>query len=556
MSKRLRQEDGIALLLALGFTVALSLLVFGMTSYVTSNQHNAQNSNTDSVARGYAEAALNVAYSRLIRANTAAGGLNPSSATLLGCAAGSNGSSDCSSPTVLCLAYTSACPSPYAKTAGTATVYGKFTGTVASSTEAGVTAPASSWILVATGFARNASGKVDAKVLRATVLISAGGSGAVASVWNHVFMTAPLVANQCQADFAGNNLVIDVPLYVVGNMCLSGQGVVMKEKAGGQALDLQVGGKLSLSGSGTSVGDYTTSPTTPITSGVVVGNCTNGAITTSTASCTNGSYRYSAATTGTFFPQASPEETDSDMTADYNAFDPGPKHTCQTGVSSPGGPLADTVFDNVISATEPDISGSSSAGASFELVPNSSYSCISKNGATVGELTWNNSSSASGGVAGKTLKINGSIFIDGNLTISQSLTYTGTAVIEVAGTITLNGNATTICAVNTSCVFTSWQGNSGNNDMLTLVSLKKATPSVSFTNNNIKFQGSLWTQPSGGLTFVKNGVDIQGPMALGTFDSTFNNATIEPLPVIKNMPVGAPVPPNVSANVGPLNVIG
>jgi len=45
-------------------------------------------------------------------------------------------------------------------------------------------------------------------------------------------------------------------------------------------------------------------------------------------------------------------------------------------------------------------------------------------------------------------------------------------------------------------------------------------------------------------------------MAIGSFDSTFNNATISPLPVIKNMPVGAPVPPNVSASISPLTTIG
>jgi hypothetical protein len=32
-------------------------------------------------------------------------------------------------------------------------------------------------------------------------------------------------------------------------------------------------------------------------------------------------------------------------------------------------------------------------------------------------------------------------------------------------------------------------------------------------------------------------------MSIGTFDAAFNNATLIPLPVIKNMPVGAPAPP-------------
>ena len=92
-------------------------------------------------------------------------------------------------------------------------------------------------------------------------------------------------------------------------------------------------------------------------------------------------------------------------------------------------------------------------------------------------------------------------------------------------------------------------------NMLTLVSVKKnAVPAIQFTNNAQTFQGSMWTQPSSSMNFVKNGVDIQGPMAIGAFDATFNNASFQPLPVIKNMPVGAPLPPNTGVTVGPLIV--
>jgi hypothetical protein len=155
------------------------------------------------------------------------------------------------------------------------------------------------------------------------------------------------------------------------------------------------------------------------------------------------------------------------------------------------------------------------------------------------------------------LTINGSIFFDGNLTISNNLTYAGTAIIEVAGTITFVGNNLQVCAQNTSCLFSNWQGSSGHNDMLTLASVKSnASPAIKFTDNSETFQGSLFSQPSSNITFVKNGVHVEGPMSVGSFDSTFNNATIDPLPVIKNMPLGAPVPPNVSASISPLSVIG
>ena len=547
MINRLRRdESGIALVLALAISITLSIMVFSMTEYVTSNQRSAKTSSSDTLARAYAEAALDTAYSRLNYANTQAAissGLSPSKPSLLGCGTGTNGASDCSTISPLCVAFTGSCPTSgtYSPTAGTASVYGFYTGTSPASgaTFSNVPVVASEWVLVATGYTTNGSGKLNAKTLRGTVTIGAGGAGAVASVWNHVFMTAPLVPGVCQANFAGNNMVLDVPLYVIGNMCLSGQNVVMKTRSGGQPIDLQVGGALSLSGSGSSVGDYTTTPVTPIYSGVVVGGCTNGAIGTATTACNATNYRYSTQYGESFITQSDPTETDADIANDYNTFDPGPKHPCANNSinfdTSPNG------------ASEPD--GNSST---FELAPlNSDYTCVSSQsgGATVGQLSWNHTTHV--------LSINGSIFFDGNLTISNNVTYAGTAVIETSGTITFSGNNLTVCAQNTSCILANWQGSSGNNDMLTFVSVKKnATPAITFADNAQTFQGSLWTQPSSNMTFVKNGDQMQGPMAIGSFDSTFNNATISPLPVIKNMPVGAPVPPNVSASISPLTTIG
>ena len=115
MIARLRQEHGIALVMALAFCVALSTLVFGVTQYVTSNQLNASNSTNDTTARSYAEAALNSAYSRLFYAKSAAGqlaGLSPTKPSLLGCAtsASQSDTSDCSSPTPLCVAFAGTCP--------------------------------------------------------------------------------------------------------------------------------------------------------------------------------------------------------------------------------------------------------------------------------------------------------------------------------------------------------------------------------------------------------------------------------------------------------------
>jgi Tfp pilus assembly protein PilX len=546
MRERLRNEDGIALVMALGITVVLIIFVASMIAYTTSGQRGATLGSADLQARQYAEAGLNSAYSFIISANTVSGG-NPTAANLLGCngvggAADATGPSNCSSPVpkVICLTKTTCTTG----TAGSASVYGFFSG-ANPATFNGITYPASTWLLVSTGFARNPNGNaVTAKTTMSTIKITPLDGGAVASVWNHIFMTAPLVPNVCQTNFNGNNTLITSPLYVVGNLCLTGNGVGVQEVVGGQAIDLMIGGKLVLSGPGSKVG---TDSTHPITSGVVVGGCTTVSVASATGTCAPAGYNYWVTTLDSFVSTAAPVATAADIASDYATFDPGPNHTCQTGVVSPGPPLADAAFDYAVAGSgEPNLSGSSTPGGSFELVPNSSYSCISKNGSTVGQLTWNNTT--------KQLTVNGSVFIDGNITISQSATYTGSAVLEAAGTITFNGNSTQFCATSPPCSFTSWQGSSGNNSMLTLVALKTSATSIMFTDNAQTFQGSLWTQPSSTMTFVKNGVTVEGPISIGSFDATFNNASFKPLPVIKNMPTGAPIPPNTGITVGPLTL--
>jgi Tfp pilus assembly protein PilX len=530
MRERLRNEEGIALVMALGITVVLIIFVTSMIGYTTSSQRGANMSSADLSARQYAEAGLNGAYSLLVNQNTVTGG-NPTAANLLGCTgaggSGTLGPSSCAdaSPKVVCLTAAS-CTSG---SPGSARVFGFFSGTN-EATYNGVTVPASTWLLVSTGFARNPDGATTARTTTATIHISSLDNGAVASVWNHIFMTKPLVPGVCQASFSGNNTLVTSPLYVVGNLCLTGQNVALQQAAGGQPIDLMVGGVLSLSGSGSKVG---TDSSHPIYSGVVQGGCTTNATPTATGACASGSFNYWVGITDTWVAAQAPTVVSGDIASDYTNFDPGPNHPCAVGG------LASSTFD-----TDGIQNGTN---ASFELVPNSSYTCISQNGASVGQLTWNNST--------KQLTINGNVFLDGNLTVGQSATYTGTGVIEAAGTVTFNGNATQLCATATTpCDFANWQGASSNHSMLTLVSLAKNTTSFSFTNNSQTFQGSLWTDPTSAMTFVKNGVTIEGPISIGGFDATFNNASFKPLPLITNMPTGAPLPPNTGASIGTLTI--
>jgi hypothetical protein len=339
---------------------------------------------------------------------------------------------------------------------------------------------------------------------------------------------------------------------------------------GGQAVDLQVGGKLILSGSNSAVGDYSTSPATGITSGVVAGGCNTTGIANATTSCTSGGYRYAVRANGTYLAQNEPEMSDTQIESNYSTFDPGPKHACMTGTTPTTLNANQLDFDSTNPTTEgsstlPDVSGSGSSGGAFELTPSSSYACIARGGLNTGYLIWNNGATPitvddgttntfhSITVPSKYLAIGGSIFIDANMTITNSLTYKGTGIIEVAGTITIQGNNQQICAQNTSCTFTNWQGSTGNNDMLALATTIKSNPgAINFSGQNETYMGSLWCQPSSKLFYSGNSLTTEGPVSVGSMTINANTFAFKPLPVIKNMPVGAPVPPNVSATISPL----
>lgn len=582
MIARLRQENGVALLLALAFTVALSLLVFGMVSYVTSNQHSAQNSSTDSNARAYAEAALDVGYSTIKHAGDTVG-LNPASATLLGCAAasGTNADSDCSSPTVLCVPVVASCPSgTYTPTAGTATVTGFYTGTATTDSYAGISKGAGWWILSATGYKRNGSGKLDAKSLRGTVQISALDSGHVASVWNHVFLTAPFQKGVCTTTFSGNTTVLDMPVYTIGNLCFTGNSSGIQQVTGGQNIDLEIGGTLYYGGSN----DFIGSSTTNLYSGVVQLGCSttltqfqaatfdaNGAPLNPAPACVNGATpAYWVQNAESYISQSDPELSDAQAEKDYSNFDPGPKHPCLSGTTP--SPLTTAQLDSTIGANEgttnnmPDNSGSGVGGGVFDVTPSTSYACVSQSGLNTGYLIWNAGSSSINvtvgnvtvAVAAKQLAVNGSVFIDAPIKISQSMTYKGVGVIMAAGQINLPTNNMTICAQNTSCTFSNWQADTGNDDMLTLATLlTSSSTAINWVGQGITFQGSLWCRPSSTFFLTGQGnPQIQGPMSVGSMNISGNSFTFKPLPVIKNMPTGAPVPPNVSAQISALNVYG
>jgi hypothetical protein len=67
--------------------------------------------------------------------------------------------------------------------------------------------------------------------------------------------------------------------------------------------------------------------------------------------------------------------------------------------------------------------------------------------------------------------------------------------------------------------------------------------------SNNKFQGGIFCNPDATAEFDGSNTEIQGPVICGRF--TFGSNTVfKPLPAITNLPIGAPVEPNVSVSPG------
>jgi Tfp pilus assembly protein PilX len=161
------------------------------------------------------------------------------------------------------------------------------------------------------------------------------------------------------------------------------------------------------------------------------------------------------------------------------------------------------------------------------------------NADTSGELSWNATS--------KTLTVKGTIFIDGSAKVSQTANYNGQATLYLSGTMLFNGS---LCGVPTgsSCVFANWNPNS---EMLTIVAngtggQVNAGDSIQFANNQY-FQGGLFG--TGNVEYTNN-ASSDGPI-MGSQVILANNVVTNSFPNITTVPVGMPGNPAVYAQPNP-----
>jgi Tfp pilus assembly protein PilX len=198
LPKRLRGEDGFALVAAIGVSLVLGIAGTTTMVYTTSNQGSAQRSKADAKALALAEAGLAYAYATLYNASDPqqANAVPEQSEQLEG---------------------------------GTA----KWFGTYDAATK--------TWTLTGHGRVSSPIRAEDVmRTVRGRVKLGTGQVGSANNaIWNYIYAQAP---TSCMS--LGNSVNVAVPLYVAGDLCLDNSSQIS-----GSTTVLQVGGKVTLGNS-------------------------------------------------------------------------------------------------------------------------------------------------------------------------------------------------------------------------------------------------------------------------------------------------------------------
>lgn len=397
----LRREDGIALIMAMGVLLVLSILGSTVIYYTSSNARSANWSNQDGRTYSVAEAALHNALAVLFKP-----GINPYNKYAF-CDVGA------SLPCTRTATYDN----------GTATWSGTFDDV------------AKEWTISASGSKTNPTGaaNISRKMTVKVAVTPAPQQQLNNPSWNYIYSRG--TGQTCDTTYA-QSVEVRSPVYVEGNLCLSNQAWIS-----GSPLDVH--GSVSMLNTNTSVGK-STAPVAQVriangckwTNNVLHNPCQQGA--------GNAGYDNVWATSLTSTPLTIAAPT-VEWDAWYLNANPGPYYPCTTTSGTP------PPFDNDQgSGSSPNVlKRNNSLPTVVDLAPpTTSYTCRT----AAGEISWNHLT--------KVLTLAGTTFIDGSAKIETGgvISYTGQGVMYVSGTMLLKN--THICAVVASggadCTLTGW----------------------------------------------------------------------------------------------------
>jgi hypothetical protein len=517
--RRLRQlyldEQGFALVIALGVTVVLSMMVVTVIESARSNSRNATMSSGRMSAYNLAEAGINNAMS-VLRLPT-----NNALDIYVFC------TDTTTLPTVEAGTYP--CKRTDTYSAGRVVWYGTLYRNAAAGT--------AYWDLFSTGYVRNPNGSADyTKTLRATIPVVPVTTQPLNNPsWNYIFSRntgSGVALSGCDMTLQ-NSVNVTSPLYVMGNLCLKNTARISKGPLIVKgSLDLQqaanqagaIGADLNEAHIGRGC-RYLAQPLhTPCVYGL------GGTIPTRD--------NVWATILDSSAPAVSPP------TVNWNDWylngSPGPYYPCATPqAGEPANPSF--LFDNPVGV----ISDSDTNKLAYKndnqgianLTPSSSYQCKTVNG----ELSWDYPT--------RVLTVSGTIFLDGSakVDIGGIVRYRGQATIYTSGSVLVKNTMLCGYSAGVLCVFANWDS---TKDLLGIVangngslSADNQVPSgdgVQFVSSY--FQGAVYAT---NIIEIGTTATVDGPLDGSTVilgqssTSTFNGYTF--------VPVGMPGNPTVFA---------
>jgi len=521
---RVLDERGQSLVIALLVLTFLALALGGVMIFTAGNQRNANLSKAQQVATTLAEAGVNNAVSVLSQAAVPG---NAGNVHLLPPAGGGNS-------TLMPSSWATANSNSYS--GGTV----KWYGTVASVTSGPAASQGWWWTLHAKATVPNPTGAAAiVKYMSAKVQVNAPLPASYqVAVWNTVYSPFGPTPGVCDTSI-GQGINISIPVYVGGNLCMGQNATITKPVWVGGYLyfankqssigsknatinSAHVGSYCQVQNSGTQVNPCKSEP--------VQGNQpnTNIWVTGAPNNLTGPASDFAGVTAPKICwgPGSCVGDPDGGW---YTVSSPGPLNPCTTSSGTP------PTFDN-------DTTMNNSVLTTFNLTPAASYTCTTPQG----QLSYN--------AATRVLTIAGTVFIDGNVTMTTPgnsvITYTGTgsggactnngdcqSVLYASGDISISSEK--LCAVvsGNNCDWSNW-----NPNKKILIFASNGPNGVTVGPSQTSFQGGLYATNT-----IATGQSAltEGPLVSGTktvvlgqqFGGTFPPITILPLSI--QQPPGA-----------------
>jgi len=445
---RLSDESGIALIMALGVMLVLTILVTATLAFTSSSSRDASLKQSGQSAYSLAEAGLSQAEAQLYAHFYDSSGNKTNNTTLYDptwfTGAGIPSSQQSPTSTAACTS-TSTCMS-WGPSSWTATGSAYVKGVL---------------VLQGTGRVPNPTGgaQLTRTVTDKIYIEQLPQYVPPPSYWTELYSGA--TGQPCDLQL-GQTVNANAPIYVAGNLCLTSAASIE-----GAKVTLMVQGNIRLQKGGADIGK-----TTRVTSVQVGGGCVKS---------NNGAYITPC-----------PINTGTTSIYDSSGNTTAPAPAVQTLPSVDWAGIAAQQAASTVSCTN----GVSLSSATFYLTPASGagstgYTCTVSDGvsgATVGSITYNASA--------HTVALYGDLYFSGNLDISNGtpVTYTGVASFFVAGT-TFAANNTVLCVhvSGSSCDFANANTVGSPDYWDTTKSVLIIESQGLLSSTNLSFQGGLYS---------------------------------------------------------------